>query len=252
MISRYNKIKKVYNLGKRYLNDTFHNEGIKKIQFETGKTPSRTEIINYLLSYINNDESNYLEIGVRFPDENFNHINSKNKYGVDPGFENKDNPVEFKLTSDDFFEQLRNGLILNSKIKFDIIFIDGLHLANQVDKDIINSLDFISENGFIVIHDCNPPTEFHTLESHDYKLSPAKGYWNGTTWKAFFKWRQSKEIYSCCIDSDWGVGIITKKINLGESTQIINNFFEYNILNEYRNESLNLLNFENFKKLLNR
>lgn len=151
-----------------------------------------------------------MEIGVRFPEENFIKIQANTKYGVDPGIENKENPVDFKLTSDDFFNQLRNGKILNPQFKFDVIFIDGLHLADQVDRDIINSLEFIHNDGFIVLHDCNPPTEFHALESHDYKLSPAKGYWNGTTWKAFFKWRQNNSVFSCCIDTDWGIEFYQK------------------------------------------
>ena len=40
--------------------------------------------------------------------------------------------------------------------KFDIIFIDGLHEYDQVKKDIVNSLKFIDEKGFILIHDLLP------------------------------------------------------------------------------------------------
>ena len=55
--------------------------------------------------------------------------------------------------SDDYFSSL------DKTIKYDLIFIDGLHLEHQVDKDINNSLNHLSENGVIIIHDCNPITE---------------------------------------------------------------------------------------------
>ena len=251
MLKKYRDIKTNYDLGKRYQNDLFHIDGYSKSIYEMNKNPLRTEIINFLLASFNKKETTYLEIGVRFPEENFNQIKSTVKYGVDPGLENKENPVDFKLTSDAFFEQLRAGKVLNSNFKFDVIFIDGLHLADQVDLDIINSLEFINDDGFIVLHDCNPPTEFHSLESHAYKLSPARGYWNGTTWKAFFKWRQKAEVYSCCVDTDWGIGVISKKINFGKKSETKNSFFEYNVLNQNRTESLNLITYSDFMTIIN-
>jgi hypothetical protein len=192
----------------------------------------------------------FLEIGVRNPSDNFNKIKCKVKYSVDPGVEFEHNPVDFKMTSDEFFEDLSNGDILNRDLKFDLIFIDGLHLAEQVDRDIVNFLKFIKDDGFIVLHDCNPPTEFHASENYEYRLSPAGGNWNGTTWKAFFKYRKVKNLFSCCIDTDWGVAIISKTQKIGESTELENDFYEYLVFNENRMTSLNLLTFEEFKKAL--
>jgi hypothetical protein len=93
-------------------------------QEEMAKKPKRYDIINFISSKIN--AQYYLEIGVRNPDDNFNLINIKNKYSVDPGFEFESNPVDFKLTSDEFFFQLNeNKLSISNDIRFDIIFIDG-------------------------------------------------------------------------------------------------------------------------------
>src|SRR5690606_27460848 len=103
----------------------------------------------------------YLEIGVRNPQANFDKIRASEKYGVDPGIEFEDNPVNFKMTSDAFFAQLSAGECLSPEIRFDVIFIDGLHTADQVERDIRNSLRYLADTGFVVAHDCNPPTEYH-------------------------------------------------------------------------------------------
>ena len=109
---------------------------------------NRTNIINHLAHKIS--AKKYLEIGVRKHSENFDKINIEYKVGVDPCFEAFDREPTFKLTSDDFFAK--------NKETFDIIFIDGLHEAKQVELDILNSLQILSEGGFIVCHDMNPTT----------------------------------------------------------------------------------------------
>lgn len=220
-----------------------------KNYLELSKKPLRTEIINYLLSLYDRD-TKYLEIGVRNPDSNYNHIEASNKYSVDPGLEFKENPVDFKMTSDNFFNRLNKNEILSKQIKFDVIFIDGLHLAEQVDRDINNAMKYIVDDGFIVLHDCNPPTEWHARTDYDYHCTPAGMFWNGTTWKAFMKWRFNANIQSCCIDSDWGVGILSKSHHIGQSIDQSNLFYEFSELVNNRKHYLNLLTFREFKMLL--
>jgi|SRR5690554_411419 len=244
-----NRIKKYYNAGWQIINDPFHIKVLQLDKKEVAKTPLRSDIINFLLVKLKR-ETTYLEIGVRNPADNYDKINSTIKYSVDPGIEYKENPVDFKLTSDDFFSQLKNGKILNQEIKFDVIFIDGLHLAEQVDRDIQNALDFIKDDGFIVLHDCNPPSEWHAREEHNYRLSPARNNWNGTTWKAFVKWRQNQDMFSCCIDTDWGVGVISKSHNIGNPTTVSNPFYDFNVFEKNRKKSLNLVSFDELKKIL--
>lgn len=244
-----NENDKYYEVGKLILNSPFVRDAhIKSIQ-EFNKKPLRTEIINFIFSLFNRDTC-YLEIGVRNPEHNFNHIKANKKYAVDPGLEFKENPVDFKLTSDDFFKKLSNKEILSPQIRFDVIFIDGLHLAEQVDRDIKNSMNYIKDDGFIVLHDCNPPTEWHARTAYNYHYSPAGRFWNGTTWKAFLKWRFNANIQSCCIDSDWGVGILSKWHKIGPSIKQTNCFYEFSDLIANRKEYLNLLTFEDFKKVV--
>lgn len=68
-------------------------------------------------------------------------------------------------SSDDFFAQA-NG-------KFDCIFLDGSHEYYQVSRDIHHSLNILTDDGIIVVHDTYPPDEEHTSP----KLC-------GTAWKA--------------------------------------------------------------------
>lgn len=215
---------------------------------------TRTEIINYLARTLKGrrpgEALHYLEIGVRNPTDNFNHIEADVKYSVDPGLENLENPVDFKMTSDEFFDSLRGGQILEKGILFDLIFIDGLHLADQVKKDIENASEFLREGGFIVMHDCNPPESSFAREKYGDVKNTAGGSWNGTTWKAFVDYRTNGPFSSCCINSDFGVGIISSTDYLGPNNVIPNPFFEYNLLSEYRGEMLNLMTFDRLKELV--
>ncbi len=243
----YKRIRIRYEAMRRIISDKYLVEAYRKSQEEAIKTPVRTEIINFLLGTRGNIQTTYLEIGVRNPTHNFDKIRATHKYSVDPGVEFAENPVDFKLKSDDFFLQLREGKILDLNTRFDVIFVDGLHTAEQTDRDISNSLEFISDEGFVVMHDCNPPTESHARETYDYWASPALDFWSGTTWKAFFKHRTRKDIYSCCLDTDWGIGILSKSVNLGSPSEVKNEFFEYSVFDQYRKESLNLISFEELK-----
>lgn len=240
--------KKYYKVGKKIINDPQFKNAQTINHFEVTKRPLRTDVINFLLS-TRQEKTSYLEIGVRNPAHNYNHIIADEKYSVDPGLEYKKNPVDFKMTSDEFYELLSEDTILSSNIRFDVIFIDGLHLAEQVDRDIINAMKFIKTDGFIVLHDCAPTTEWNARETYLYTHTPAGVYWNGTTWKAFLKWRFNPSVHSCCIDSDWGVGILSKTHQIGCSINKENQFFEFSDFIENKKKYLNLMSFDDFKKI---
>lgn len=142
---------------------------------------TRTDILNYLAS--KHSLNNYLEIGVQVPEINFDRIVCKNKTGVDPDPNAK---ADFCMTSDEFFLALKKG-VFDGFVSFDrykggfydLIFIDGLHLAGQVKKDFKNSLQLLSPGGFIVCHDCNPLVEWHTIVPRP----SARGHWNGDVYR---------------------------------------------------------------------
>ncbi len=153
----------------------------------------------------------------------------------------------FTLTSDRFFSEMFTGTISPKVTTFDVVFIDGLHEANQVYIDVQNALKVLRPNGFIVLHDCSPPLESFAREDYSFMFSPAAGIWLGTSWKAFVRYRMSNDLYSCCIDSDWGVGILSKDINIGPATDRDIVFYDYKELDSDRRNILGLITFDELK-----
>jgi hypothetical protein len=135
---------------------------------------TRTDVLNHLAKKYNLNR--YLEIGVQDPKQNFDRIMCSFKIGVDPGDTSNAN---YCMTSDAFFEMLFAEPIEDTSNMYDLIFIDGLHHADQVKKDFENSLKVLSPQGFIAIHDCNPEKEEHTIVPRPTE----RGHWNGDVYK---------------------------------------------------------------------
>jgi len=193
----------------------------------------RFDIINYLIEKYK--LINYLEIGV-FQGENIRKVKASHKDGVDPGAEGYVVPeVNYPMTSDDFFTLLKG----HEDIKYDIIFIDGLHHADQVEKDIKNSLNHIVDSGFIILHDCNPV-------SYEAQLIPRQTIaWNGDVWKAFVDFKSHYPKMECSvIDTDFGVGVIRVREHIIVSQ---NNVWSWDYFNNNRKELLNLITWDEFK-----
>lgn len=239
-----------YRFGRDYLQHGEYRSAMGLTTLEKKKQPRRTAIINQLIRSLGKQDVHYLEIGVRNPADNFDGVQASHKYSVDPSVEFKSNPVMFQMTSDAFFGKLRAGELLTPQMKFDVIFIDGLHLAEQVERDTHHALACLAEGGFVVLHDCNPPTQWHAREAFHCELTPAGVQWNGTTWKAYFKARGLPGVQSCCIDSDWGVAVLCRHLPLGTGDSSGNPFYEFQVMADHRQEHLNLMSYEAFCKLL--
>lgn len=193
---------------------------------------TRTELLNSLIE--KNNYKKYLEIGVNTPSQpgyNWKGIEIELKHGVDPNVN-----TTYQVTSDEFFEKLIST-------KYDIIFVDGLHLFEQVYKDIINSLNNLNENGLIVVHDCNPTTEI------TQRRERASDAWHGDVWKAIVKLRTEREdLEICVVDTDEGCGIIRlgnqKLLSVEQNT----NIYDYSFLEKNRTIALNLISIQTFKE----
>jgi len=187
---------------------------------------TRAEIINSLISKYN--YKSYLEIGVGQLN-NFLSIKVDLKHGIDPNV-----GTTFRMTSDEFFER-------NLPQKYDLIFVDGLHIFEQAHKDIINSLDILNDNGTIVVHDCNPLSEIVQRKERETDM------WNGDVWKSILKLRvENPNISISTVDADHGCAVIQKgyqNLLTFDSVQ-----YDYDFLDAHRKEILNLISVEEFKE----
>ena len=213
----------------RWYHYIFGEKFYKRLDFEWHKYPSRYEIIQETINRKN--YKSYLEIGCD-QDELFSKIIIDKKIGVDPA-----SGGTIRDTSDNFFKK--------NNIKFDIIFIDGLHEYDQVKKDINNSLLFLNDNGVIFLHDCMP------IRFISQAVPRAKGIWNGDVWKNIVESRTRPEIDTYVVHADQGVGMILKKPNKKILKLSISNFKRLKFRNFFYNykEYLNVVYKEDLKNI---
>lgn len=159
---------------------------------------NHTDIINYLVE--KNNFKSYLEIGVG-NGENFNNINIQYKECCDITNEHLayDISINYIMTSNEMFDNMHISK------KFDLIFIDGLHLEKQVDKDIINSLKHLKKNGLILIHDILPGNEKGSINYFDVEYNSC---WSGTVYKSICKLNAEDIEFYTVDDDDFGLAII--------------------------------------------
>jgi len=205
------KPKYIY-LFKRLLYFIYGEKFYKRLPYDWKIYPSRTEIIKKIISY--KKYKTYLEIGCDL-DENFLKIDLTDKIGVDPK-----SGGTHRMTSDKFFA--------NNKKKFDFIYIDGLHTYEQTINDIKNSLDYLNEDGIILLHDCLPKKIWNQIVPRIY------GHWNGDVWKAIVETRTKKNLDTLTIIADHGLGLIRKRKNSNILKDQIINFKKLKFADYYK------------------
>ena len=182
---------------------------------------------------------NYLEIGV-FNGHVFFKIKSTFKVAVDPEFQfdvlrkiGKTflNPYNifnkyFSKTSDNFFAH--DAPLLFAQKKVEIALVDGMHEYAYALRDVENILEYLSDDGVIIMHDCNPKTKEEAGTYDEWKSIGKTGQWNGDVWKTILHLRTfRKDMDVFVLDCDQGLGIVTKRKtenNLDFSLQDIKSF----------------------------
>jgi hypothetical protein len=110
---------------------------------------------------------------------------------IDPHFDlttnvlrNKERCFFFQQTSDEFFSHTDPRVLLGGDI--DLVFLDGLHLFENLLSDFIHAERACSPHSIIAIHDCVPGDEFISSRSMDpagRASSRHPDWWAGDVWK---------------------------------------------------------------------
>jgi|SaaInlV_125m_DNA_1040241.scaffolds.fasta_scaffold86216_2 hypothetical protein len=200
----------------------------------------KQDLIQKLINKINAES--YVEIGLGSGDM-FKSIKCPKKYGIDPQFGNfvfekgarcSIRPTH-EMTSDQFFEQ--------NKETFDVIFIDGMHESEYVERDINNSLNALNDNGFIICHDMSPTSKNMQIVP---RIQPQ---WTGDCWKAWVKIRSTNpNINMFVVDTDYGCGVIQKGSQ--KLLDLQGQELTYENLDKNREEWLNLISVNKFLNFL--
>jgi hypothetical protein len=161
----------------------------------------------------------YLEIGVA-TGATFHAINAAEKTAVDPRFlfdieaarAEHSNSTYWPITSDEYFATCP------AIPRFDVVFIDGLHVFEQVLRDFLNVLSHLQDRGVIIIDDVRPYSYASSLadEAVTRKIREATGdsddAWMGDVFKliSFIDTFMPEWSYSTVKESH-GVAVVWQK-----------------------------------------
>lgn len=153
---------------------------------------NRIAIINRAVCKFGPEKVRYLEIGCE-SNICFDAILAHDKTGVDPAAGGT-----HRMISDAFFAQ--------NKKTFDVVFIDGLHAYEQVQRDVINSLKCLRVGGLIFMHDMLPNTWVEEIPTD------IGGWFCGDVWKIAHELNASTGLTHCIVKNDHGVGVVRKDV----------------------------------------
>ncbi|MGL6278035.1 MAG: class I SAM-dependent methyltransferase, partial [Gaiella sp.] len=162
----------------------------------------------------------YLELGVK-DGACFQAIDARTKVAVDPAFafrvpvrawlrthllRARTGSLYFRTTSDAFFR--RAGRRLQP---FAVVFVDGLHTAEQSQRDVLNALAVLEPGGAVVVHGCNPesPAAAAPTLAEAQRTPGYRHVWNGDVYRTIVRLRTRPDLRVVVIDLDQGVGIVT-------------------------------------------
>jgi hypothetical protein len=146
----------------------------------------------------------YLEIGVAAGDTLLSQPIPDYVVGIDPNPDFTGATLEkmrgakslllMKATSDDAFEQLHSQELMGSR-KADMVFVDGLHHAEVVLRDIANSAQIAREAAVICIHDVFPGSD------REAARDPIPEAWMGDVYKIVpFFWSHLPAVPSILVE----------------------------------------------------
>lgn len=187
----------------------------------------RYDVLNRLAERIG--ARRYLEIGV-LDGTTFDAVSVAEKVSVDPGPVAR---VTHRMTSDAYFEALQPAE------RFDLVFVDGDHVAEQVVRDVENALRHLSPGGAIVVHDCSPPNEGYTAR-----------FSCGTVFRGWIEIRQRHvDTLAFVVDVDLGCGVVVPGAYSWGRSNVDPNL-PWDEFEARREEALGLVGWEMFREIV--
>jgi hypothetical protein len=191
--------------------------------------------LNQIAEYMNS-ASTYLEIGVA-DGSTLEAVKLPFKWGVDPQptFNHYLLPEGCRFsvaTSDVFFEEISNV------IKFDLIFLDGLHHWEQTYKDLVNSFSHANQQTIILMDDVIPSDEFSSWRNSGEAVAArlaagGSNYnWHGDTYKVLIALKDyHPELEWCVINEEPNPQAIIWKKKDQDVVQCLAPFNSYDSVN---------------------
>jgi SAM-dependent methyltransferase len=160
-----------------------------RLDFDWGAANyDRKAVVNLLLAGA--PDGAYLEIGCA-DNALFDAVMVRRKVGVDPR-----QGGTHRMTSDAYFAT-------DAGERFDVVFVDGLHLYDQVRRDLDGALSVLNPGGWIAFHDMLPRD---WLEEHVPQIR-TRG-WTGDGWKLAFELLASPDVAFRLLAVDHGVLVV--------------------------------------------
>ena len=182
--------------------------------------------------------ANYLEIGSR--DGSSLALALCPSIAIDPEFHLNSTFVGqktfcglYRMGSDEFFKKFDAQAILGGKLEF--AFLDGLHLAEFLLRDFMNTERVCRRNSIIAIHDClpldAPMARRHERGPGVIRSGRYPDYWTGDVWKVFTAIRKFRpELHVTILDAQpTGLGLVT---GLDPTSTTLSDHY-YEILREF-------------------
>jgi Methyltransferase domain len=168
--------------------DSFDPELRDKHLAEAGQRlpgPDYRQVLGWIHSILR--PANYVEIGVRRGESLRMARDGTTCIGIDPSPMIDQEPPGtriYALTSDEFFARHDLGALLGGP--FELAFIDGLHLFEQVLRDFMHLEGYAHRRSVVLLHDCLP------LDGLTSSRSRTTAFYSGDVWKAALALRRQR------------------------------------------------------------
>lgn len=174
-------------------------------------------------------------------------------YGL-PDESETDLRAEFRTSLLTSSEIVKSLLVANDDPLYDVVFVDPYHGYANSYEDIVGGFNLVRPGGFMVVHDCNPPSA--ELAAPEFKT----GQWCGVTYWAYIDFvlgRSNIRYYT--VDSDWGCGVIYKqpasppddalRLELDWAAAVKTDAGRFRFFEKHRHRLLNMISVEEFLAL---